>query len=296
METAVATAKPPVIFRTHSALDNTSAWMRSGAYESPLSLQEIENVQQEIDSIVGTGRSGRPIIKLVWNGDQRYWKEYHDKWDANGQALSDTYKRPQVLYRSIYDNSDQFVRDAFPPRWLLLTRLEPEQYADTWAKDSKFWCPERKTWVQVLPAECPKERYIWFETIALHTFGCCQRAESEGHSCFGKYVHPRACLDGLRRMRRGMENDGVWNDSHPFDSPDRVSIRLREKDKHNYTDQAMKKFVAQRDYMLDEAPLALASPTEFMKTPELPILRKVLKERSKKDVEKFEKDLKRREL
>ena len=279
---------------TALSLDNPQAWLRYQAFEPPISWDEIAQVQKEIDAVIGTTRENQSIAKLVWNGDVRFWKEFHDRWNINGQPIGDTYKRPHVLYQSVYNSHDIWQFDAFPPRFLILTRLEPEQYADTWRVESMIWHPDIQKMVQILPAECPPVRHMWFMTIGHHVAGCCQRAAAEEHNCYGKYVHPRACLEELKRIRASMEAEGIW-ESHPFDSPADVKTRLeREIGNHDYIAEALHKFKEQRDRAIDETPLAVASPGEFLKTPEIAALREQLKERSKYDADRLEQKLKQR--
>lgn len=277
-----------------SPLDDPRVWQRSQAFEAPLSPEQVENVQKDIDAICGTTRDNKSIIKLVWNGDVRFWKELHDTWDSQGQPVGDTYKRPQVLHKSVYDDNDIWQFDAFPPRWLLLTRIEPEQYASTWRRESLFFHPDLKKFVQLLPSEVPSERYVWYMTIATHAFGCCQRAAAEDRNCVGRYVHPRHCLEELRRARRSLEEAGQW-ESHPFDSPADIGTRReREVGNHNYIESSLKKFRESRAQAIDMAPLATATATEFIRTPEIAALRKQLIERSKRDEENLAKRLEKR--
>lgn len=287
-----ALAAPPMMAATNFALDNPGAWLRSPAHEPPLSPSEITQVQVEIDGIIGTTRDGRSISKLVWNGDVRYWKQFHNCWDSTGKPIGDTYKRPQVLYMSIYDDRDMFIRDAFPPRWLIMTLLEPEQYVDEWARESKFFCPDRHAFVQILPSEPPKDRYIWFQTIAQHIAGCCQRAAAEDRDCYGRYVHPRHALPNLQDIRKSMDASGIKNTS--FDKPDRVTRRMRENTTNNYVEQSLRKFTESREKMINESPLTLANTPAEMDAGSIGQLRGLLTERTKRQVEKLEKDLEKK--
>lgn len=235
-------------------LDDQKLWLSTPAYDSPISPAEHEVIQKEIDSIIGTTRGGKSICTLVWNGDVNVWKELYDDWDAYGWPIGGLKKRPWVCYRSVFNSRDEFVRDAFVPRFILLTRLEPEQYAETWKATAFFWCPERKRKVQLKPTTIPTDFYLWFRTIADHRLGCCQIAAREDRACYGYYVYPRQCLEELRQIRRGMDA-AQMPENHPFDSPDVISVRIRERSTNNYAEQAIRKYRKRASFLLDEAPL-----------------------------------------
>lgn len=268
----------PLHVITQVALDDPAAWLRYPAYEPPISPDEVEQVQKEIDGIIGVTRGNKSIAKLVWNGDVRYWKEIHDKWDSTGQAIGDPRKRPHVLYQSIYESEGgAFVRDAFPPRWLIMTRMEIEQYGATWKAASTFYDPVLNKNIQILPAEPPRERYVWFMTIAQHIMGCCGRAAAEGYDCYGRYAHPRHCLDELRQVRAGVDAAGIT--TRPFDEPDHETIKMRDAGNNNYEEQAARNYRLAREAAYDEAPGEI---------------RQKLRDRAERDIEKFEKDVQRR--
>lgn len=286
-------APAPVIVRSN--FDDESVWVKSPAYEAPLSPDEIKAVQDEIDSIVGLTRGNLSIAKLVWSGDVRYWKQFHTHWEPNGREIGEPEKRPILQYKNVFDANDVFKFYAFPPRFMILTRLEPEQYADTWARDSRMWCPERQVFIQVQPREAPKEKYLWRQTIAIHAAGCCQRAATNDlDTCYGKYAHPRQVLDSLRQDRRGMEEAGIW-DSHPFDSPDRIAQRMRDNMTNNYAEQTMRDFRAQAARNIEETPLLLAPAEMIGKADSFGDLQKRLKEAGKREEDNLEKDLREKE-
>jgi hypothetical protein len=248
---------------TLSAFDDPAVWLRSPLHDAPLRASEVEIVQREIDSIVGTTRDNKSIVKLVWNGDRAFWKQFHTDWNAFGHPRGEILRRPFVLYKTIVDKNDKLVRDAFPPRWLLLTRIEPEQYQGTWARDTKIFCPERGVQIQLLPETPPKDYYLWFQTIARHSELCCPTAAANGVECYGLYTHPRAALDNLRDIRKGMENSNFRASSSPFDAPDDFARKVRNNSTNNYEEQAMRRVIAQKTFLVDSLPLALA-PMELL--------------------------------
>lgn len=283
----------PVMTATQLAFDNEMEWLREAAYDAPLSVEQIADVQREIDGVVGITRDNRSIAKLIWSGDRRYWKEYHDQWEpGSGKPVGEPYRRPIIQYRSIFEgDSDVFVRDAFPPRWLIMTLMEPEQYVSDWGQESKFWHPELQMNVQVLPEVPPKERLVYYMTVAIHQLGCCQRAETEDRDCWGKYAHPRHALETLARAAESVKD--MPNTS--FDSPDRLARRLRDyRNTNNYIEQALTKFAAQREAVTDEAELALATREEWQKAGNLLTLRKMIRSRTAREIERMDKTLTRR--
>lgn len=241
-----------------SILDNPMMWLRSASYEPPVSREEIARVQGEIDSIIGVTRDNKSIAKLVWNGDVEHWKQVYDDWDQYGKPVGGLKRRPWVLYKSIYDDADRFVRDAFVPRFIILSRLEPEQYADTWQFNAHFYEPTRGLKVQYKPLEPPKDFYLFFMTVAEHRAGCCQRAAQDDAHCYGLYAHPGQCLDEMRRARKWIDEMKMPANT-PFDSPDAVAARVRDNMTSNYAEQAMNKYNTKARFLLDEAPLVMAS-------------------------------------
>lgn len=279
----------PVFIQAYSSLNDPRAWLDYPAFEPPLSMSQICDIQLDIDAIIGTTRENQSIAKLVWNGDINFWKSFHNKWDQEGKPVGDLFRRPRVLYKSIKDPKGAFVRDSFPPRWLLLTRIEPEQYVSTWKNDSLIFCRTRQKFIQFQPVTPPPVYYVWFMTIAEHGV-CCQEAAKYGAICYGKYAHPRACLATLRATRKGMEADGIF-ESHPFDSPDRVTRRLREGGLNNYVEQAVNEFQATVDRTIDESPLAMIDPYTGAHIETEKQAKEILREESKRAVDVLEQEL-----
>lgn len=230
-------------------LDTPAAW-GGGPTPAPGGV-DIQLAQREIDSICGTTRDNKSIVKLVWNGDPRYWREVCLRWDAAGEPLGFV-KRPIVLYRSVYGRDRRLQYDVPVPRWVLLTRIEPEQYVPGWERDSKLWDQERGRYIQVKPSVPPDEYYVWFMTIAEHNAHCCQLASEENRSCYGFYAAPQYAHAELGRIKEGIKASGL-KDS-PFDSPDRVSQKLRERSVNDYMNQTLRNFDAQVSRFADAVP------------------------------------------
>ena len=253
METAIK----PVSALLHP-LNDPDSWGRGGEdVVAPLSETELAIVQKQVDSILGTTRDNKSIAQIVWNGDKRYWREEYIDWDVFGQPTIKV-KRPFLLYKTIFDKHEHFIKDIFVPRYLVLTRIEAEQFASSYAQDTRFYCPERQRWVSLRPSEPPKEMFVWFKTIAKHTALCCQVEVKYGVFCYGNYRHPASFLTEARDIRKGMELAKLPR-STPFDSPDQVSRKLRERGLNNYGEQAMRKYLEKASYLIEENPFLALS-------------------------------------
>lgn len=194
-------------------LNNPQAWLREPMFEAPESSDKIASIQREIDSIVGVTRDNESIIKIVWNGDRRYWKSYFSSWDSCGQG-KELIQRPIVCYRRSTDiNGQKF--DAFPPRWLLITRIEAEQFADNYAETCYVYDPELNLKIQIKPTTMPKVMWVWFETVAEHTPFCCTEQYRMNEMCYGLYAPPEKVLHTLRQMTEGMDKSG-FTGANPF--------------------------------------------------------------------------------
>lgn len=225
-------------------------------WSCPLSPEEVAAFQTRIDAIAGLTRDNQSIMKLVWSADKTYWRDICINWDTVGKPI-EFIKRPILLYRSVFDPNGKLMYDIPPPRWLLLTRIEPEQYAATWARDARAWIPERNQYVQLKP-ETPPENgwYVWFMTIADHDPWCCPQAAEEERTCYGLYAGPEYGIAELIRTRDGMESSEYRDTTAPFDSPDRLSRKLRERGVNNYTEQAMRAYQKQVSSFIDSIPIA----------------------------------------
>ena len=239
-----------------SALNDPQLWLTAPPFDAPCPPHEVAAVQREIDSIVGVTRGNRSIAKIVWNGDRKFWNGYYDEWTPTGQPRGELQYKPHVLYKTVLDKSRNRVRDIFVPRWILLTRLEPEQYAPTWARDSKRRCRERNCMVQVRPVDPPAEYWLWQYTVADHDGLCCALANSRDELCFGAYAPPRAVTPYLEQRKRGLEAEGIVQ-RDPFKFPDRTILRYNETANNNYDEQAVAQFAAQTRIIASEAPLVL---------------------------------------
>ena len=193
------------------ALDNPDIWRQEPAYQAPSNVDIIQ-AQKWIDSMMGVTRDNQSIYKLVWNGDRRYWYQFYMRWNGLGQPVGAVTRRPQVRYKALRNRTTKkLIRDVFPPRWLIMTRLEPEQYAGTWKQESYVFSHEINAYKQIRPDVPPKVVWLWYSTIADHSDYCCATAEKNQVKCYGKYAgphHARELLEAQRAadLRAGMRS------------------------------------------------------------------------------------------
>lgn len=271
-----------------SALDDPKVWLREPLFEPPLPKHEIEAVQAGIDSIIGVTRDNKSIAKLAWSGDREFWFSYYTNWSATGKGVGELHKRPQLLYKSILGPKNEVI-DIFPARWIILTRIEKEQYVPTWKRDTVRYCNIRKCNVQVQPETPPEEYWLWYMTIAFHTPFCCRLAHQKDERCYGTYCHPRKVLEDLRAVKKGLEIRGITQ-CDPFKTADELLIKIRRFENSNYDEQSLLLFAQEQEMMADEAPLYMATDLVQKQTP-LSNIRQVAKDRANRAVEEKEKKL-----
>lgn len=244
-----------------SPMDDPNAWLSSPAYEAPSSV-DIARCQAEIDRIYGTTkeRGGeRSIMKLVWNGDRKFWPELYMSWDALGRPNKPATKRPRVRFKTLRDAHGRIERDVFPPRWLILTRLEREQFpnyaAESWVMDAGM-----RVFKQIRPDEPPPVYWLWWTTIAEHTVHCCGTADENNMKCFGRYASPEYIYEQLRQQKAADEEQGLHN---PFEQIDEAMIRGIENDTNGYA-MEIKKLKIESEISI-ENPWAMIGPKAAMK-------------------------------
>jgi len=229
-----------IIENDTNLLNNPAKWMEAATKGQlttcPLSPEQVISVQKEIDSIVGLTRDNKPIAKLIWNPDRRFGKEYYANWDLSGKPVGGLKMRPWVLYKSVYNSSGRHLHDVPVPRFVLLTRLEPQQYALSWKRLSTRFCPARRAKIQIRPENPPKEYFMWFQTVNEHKNGCCQNAAKANIQCFGYYAHPKAVLQNLRDIKKGIENSGQKFVS-PFTPENEMDAAAAMRGINDYDDQ-----------------------------------------------------------
>lgn len=233
-------------------LDDPQVWLNNPMYAAPSEV-DLVRAQSEIDSIVGTTRGNEPIIKVVWNGDRRYWLKFFMSWNASGMPDKAVVRRPLVRYKALRDNNRKLVRDVFPPRFLLLSRIEPEQFASTWKQDSYVFAPEINRLKQIRPSEPPSVLWLWYATIARHTDYCCATAARNKERCYGDYAPPSYCLDALGQQVKACAKSGL--DNNPFKDVDASIVQDIADENNGYVGELMQLQVEAETYI--ENPLAL---------------------------------------
>lgn len=280
---------PPLIKTTHP-LDDKNVWKLYPSYNPPVGV-DIAFWQKEINRIIGTTRDKQPIMKLVWSGDRREWLEYFFEWNALGKPTAPPVRLPYIRYKILRDEqTGERIRDVFPPRWLLMVRLEPEQYADGWEKESYVFAPEIGCNKLIRPETPPKSFWMWYATIAKHTSYCCAQAEKDGEKCFGQYAPPSYAYDVLHNARKTMDA----TKSNPFARIDASDISFMLSELNGYRQEIAALKVEAQIHI--ENPYALLGIEASLKAGinTLPEARKIVKEFYDRKIEKAAKKLQRK--
>ena len=176
--------------RVVQPLDDKDIWREAPAYSPPADI-DIVREQKWIDSLMGTTRNSESIYKLVWNGNREYWHRFYMVTNSLGQPIGDPARRPMVRFKALRDpNTRALIRDVFPSRWLILTRLEPEQYADSWKAESYVSDPNLRCKRQIRPDEPPPVFWLLHMIVARHGDFCCSTAYKNREKCYGEYAPP----------------------------------------------------------------------------------------------------------
>lgn len=166
----------------------------------PPSNFDKEAYQKRIDQIVGT-RDGRPIIKLAWATEEfRWWPHAHGD-EPKGYVLP--------IFHAYTDLDGNLVA---APRWVLLERIEWEQYAPTW-EATRYSMYQDKLWDWAGPI--PEERYVELRAHCYHDGVCCPcqkmwtcQCGPEYEHCWGKYAEPdEQLLNWIRMKSREAQHD-----------------------------------------------------------------------------------------
>lgn len=231
---------------------------------APLSDVKIKEFQQKIDQAFGVNPEGKSQIVLAWSGDRTFWEPFYTDWYLNGLPIESSLEKQPILLFFRYKVNDYDYLDLYPPRWILLERREPAQYADSWkesswAEDGRLGCEK-----MLRPDDPPKDYYVWYQTLATHdaptNIGylppCCARSRKAQKKCFGKYREPNeADLADLRRFRQWREDNNCQRADEPLtaESLRKISIATRFS-----IDQAEKrKIKAMREWVM-------TNPSQFL--------------------------------
>jgi hypothetical protein len=206
-------------------LNDPAVWEAEPMYEPPADV-DIEAVQRRINEMMGVTRDNQPIYKLIWNGDQRFWWEYFYEWNAIGKPTTPPRKRPRVRHKTLVDAHGGFIRDTFAPRWLIVSRIEPEQYAKSWERESFFTEPVfqgfradpitgkllreyRNIPKQIRPIEPPPVFWAHYMIIEHHNEWCCDTAARDKRLCRGEYAPPGYAFKTLEAQAEADRKEGV---------------------------------------------------------------------------------------
>lgn len=242
--------------------DDPNEWARLPYYDPPADV-DIQRCQREIDGIYGTTkeRGGETsIMKLVWNGDRRYWHELYMSWHADGKPNAPVVKRPRVRFKAQRDAKGKLIRDVFPPRWLILIRLEAEQYPN-YAMESWIWDPAARTNKCMRPDTPPPVYWLWFATIARHNDHCCVTRAKLNYKCYGEYAPPSYIYDFIGEQKKA--DLAAGRRIGPFDKIDGAMISQIEANCNGYEYEIRQLEMEREIYM--EAPMALIGPAAAIK-------------------------------
>lgn len=198
-------------------LDDLESWGKDFTYEPPMPKVKVDEWQKRFDRVFGRNKRNESIVKLVWSGDRRYWHKFFYDWDAYGKGTK-VEERPLVLWKKIDLPNGDYV-DLFPPRWMILMRIEPEQYAKQWKAESWVMDPNRGAFTvnpatgapmragqmkQIRDDNPPSVFWEVWGVIGEHDAFCCEAFEGE---CFGAFRQPQdKDLETLHELRKAWES------------------------------------------------------------------------------------------
>lgn len=224
--------------------DGAEHWFPDEPMPASFSLKKLEEFQKRIDNIVGT-RDGRPIIKLAWAPAEKRWRPHAHGTEAEGYTFP--------IFIAYVDAQG---REVAAPRFVLLQRLEWEQYGPIW-EAGRYTIEQVKTVYAVdelgnyitnrfgnlIPVgttgdgrlwdwkgPCPTERYteLWCHCYHDGTccpcmkYGICDCGEQYDH-CWGRYLDPNdRLLDWIRERAVEARQDSDVNpteDIRVFEAP-----------------------------------------------------------------------------
>lgn len=200
--------------------DGAEGWYPDMPAPLSFSAKQIAEFQKRIDDAVGT-RDGRSIVKLAWAPSEKRWRPHPHGAESPGYTFP--------IFIAYCDDQGHEVA---APRFVLLERLEPPQYAPMW-EDGRYTVEHEKyafatdddgsylkdslgnpilvhasgdgkLWDWKGP--CPSERYVELWCHAYHDgiccpcikYGICECGEQYDH-CWGRYLDPNErLLDWVR--------------------------------------------------------------------------------------------------
>lgn len=231
-------------------LDDPEVWRQSAMYEPPGDVN-IALEQKRIDDLMGTARNNESIYKLVWSGDMTRWNEVYTKWElGSGKGIGPTTRWPDIRQGAVRDENKRVLRWVFPPRWIIYSRLEPEQFADGWKQESWMPAPEIGGMKQIRPDEPPPVFWLWWMTIARHNDYCCGTKFPK--KCFGEYAPPSFAYEMLGMQKEADAKAGL---RRVYEKVDYTFAREVEESNNDYRNELSKLEIESETYL--ENPMAL---------------------------------------
>lgn len=139
----------------------------------------VAEYQERIDRALGT-RDGQPIVRLDWAPRVFKWRPHPLHEEPEGWTFP--------VFLALWDSSG---REVAAPRWVLLERIEPHQYMDSW-EEGRYATHEGQIYDAKGPA--PERGYyipLWRHII--HKDSCCLQPGNR-QTCWGHYVEPNEGL------------------------------------------------------------------------------------------------------
>jgi len=195
--------------------DKMEDWVGADFTKPPLPQDKIDEFQRKLDSAFGAENA----IILAWSGERKYWDELYTEWHPNGLPKGVLEKKPILLFAQYNINEDDYLY-IIAPRWMLLEKLHPNEYAAGW--EAAKWIEDNRVLggkKQIRADRPPEAFYKVLKTIAEHetpyhtgeTPPCCVRWREElMRICYGKYRPPAdEDLAFVRQIRENMDAAGV---------------------------------------------------------------------------------------
>lgn len=188
-------------------LDNPCKW-EVGMRPPSFSVLAYQRLLDQITGVPGA-------ITLKWAPD---WKVF------KARAIGETVDEETTPAQSAL--TDARGRSVAPPRWMLVERIEPEQYVRDWEKN-RFHNDPRDLRLRDLRGPCPPEYFQWYATVAAHDYRCCEQRHAKNFVCWGYYKHPGEMeLSKVARHWRKSLADPV----NPHGSVDSIPETQHERD------------------------------------------------------------------
>ena len=231
---------------SHTPRDGAENWRPNEPL--PLSFTEQDQIafQKRIDAIVGM-RDGRSIIKLVWAPAEKRWYPHAHGTEAPGYTFP--------IFHAYTNKKGELIA---APRWVLMERLEWEQFGPTWEatrytiEEKRFSFAQNEFTGEYLlnpfgdripinetgdgrlwdwKGPCPEEKYVELFCHCYHDgkccpcikYGICECGEQYDH-CWGRYLEPdERLLDWIREKAFEARNDPdvqPTRDIRDFEAPE----------------------------------------------------------------------------